>query len=172
MSSRDGLNFKRFNKAVIPQSAPRDRAGNRSNYMANGLVSLPGKPNEYSVYASEAYYTGPDSRLRRFTFRVDGFVSLRAGAEGGELVTKPLRFSGDRLVLNYQAGKGGEVRVELQDEKGAALPGFELAACKPLAGDSIAAEVRWKNRPLPAGETIKVRFVLKNADLYSLQFRE
>ena len=54
MSSRDGLNFRRFNDAVIPETAPQDRSGNRSNYMTWGLLSLPGKPDELSVYATEA----------------------------------------------------------------------------------------------------------------------
>ena len=31
-----------------------DRAGNRCNYMAWGLVTLPGRDRELSVYASEA----------------------------------------------------------------------------------------------------------------------
>ena len=57
--------------------------GNRSNYMAHGLVSLPGNDREWSVYATEARGEGPDTRLRRFTYRVDGFVSVRAGDEGG-----------------------------------------------------------------------------------------
>ncbi|MBI2477731.1 MAG: hypothetical protein HYV60_03510, partial [Planctomycetia bacterium] len=92
MASHDGLNFKRWLDPVIPEDAPQDRGGNRSNYMTWGLVQLPGNDKEYSVYATEAYYTGPDSRVRRFTYRVDGFVSLRGGGQGGSLVTKPLVF--------------------------------------------------------------------------------
>ena len=71
MSSRDGVNFRRWPEAIIPITAPADRDGNRSNYMTWGLLKLPGNQRELSVYGTEAYYTGPDSRVRRFTYRVD-----------------------------------------------------------------------------------------------------
>lgn len=107
MASRDGQTFHRWTEAVIPRTAPQDRDGNRSNYLAWGLVRLPARDNELSIYAKEAYYTGPGSRLRRFTYRVDGFVSVHAPAEGGELLTKPLRYQGDKLVLNFVTGPQG-----------------------------------------------------------------
>ena len=174
MSSRDGVTFHRFNQAVIPITAPEERDGNRSNYMANGLVSLPGDRREYAVYASESYYDGPDSRLRRFMFRVDGFVSLRAGDEGGEVVTRPFTFEGDNLILNYAARPGGSVRVELQTSEGEPIAPFDLASSIPLTGDDIAAVAAWKlgdGLIRYAGKPVRLRFVLKNADLYSMQFR-
>ena len=118
MASRDGLTFQKWSDPVIPITAPEDRDGNRSNYMTWGLLRLPGDDKHYSVYATEAYYAGPDSRLRRFTYRIDGFVSLHAGGNGGELVTKPLKFTGDTLVLNFVTADGGSVRVEVQDMNG------------------------------------------------------
>ena len=174
MSSRDGLNFHRWNKAVIPPDAPQDRDGNRSNYMANALVSLTDNDRELAVYGSEAYYEGPDSRLRRFTYRVDGFVSVQGGTEGGELITKRLKFQGEQLVINFATKKGGSVNVELQDENGKPIPGFELSNCLPLAGDSIEQTVSWKSSDSVAslaGKTIRIRFVLRNADVYSIRFR-
>ncbi|MDZ4289689.1 MAG: hypothetical protein U0984_17115, partial [Prosthecobacter sp.] len=66
MSSRDGVNFKRWPDPLIPITAPKDRDGNRSNYMTRGLLFLPGNDREMSVYATEAYYKGPGSRVRRF----------------------------------------------------------------------------------------------------------
>ena len=50
--------------------------------MAWGLLQLPGNDRELSVYATEAYYAGPGSRVRRFTFRTDGFVSVHAAGGG------------------------------------------------------------------------------------------
>ena len=93
MVSRDGSTFRRYSEAIIPTTAPMNRDGNRSNYMAWGLVQLPGD-KEWSVYAKEAYYTGSGSRVRRFTYRADGLVALTAGADGGEAITRPLSFSG------------------------------------------------------------------------------
>ena len=110
MISRDGVEFHRWLDPVVPESAPMDRDGNRSNYMAWGMVEIPDRPNHISVYASEAYYTGPDSRLRRFEYRKDGFVSVRGGIQGGVLITKPVKLGrlANRLTLNYRVDPGGQ----------------------------------------------------------------
>ncbi|HBJ86004.1 MAG TPA: hypothetical protein DDZ88_19475 [Verrucomicrobiales bacterium] len=168
MTSRDGVNFKRWEEPLIPITAPKDRDWNRSNYMTIGVLSLPGKPNELSVYASEAYYQGPGSRIRRFTFRVDGFVS--ASSAKGELITKPLTFEGTKLTLNLLSQ--GETRVEVQDEAGKAIPGFALDDCTPLKGDLIDQAVTWKGGSLAtlAGKSVRLRFAMQKADLFALQF--
>jgi hypothetical protein len=172
MVSRDGQRFTRYAEAIIPTSAPADRDGNRSNYLAWGVVELPGKAYEWSVYAKEAYYTGTGSRLRRFTYRRDGFVALTASADGGEAVTRPIRFAGKKLVLNCRAGQGGSVRVELQDDAGQPLDGLAAADCQPLAGDQLAAAVSWGQADLTAiaDRPVRLRFVLDNAELFSFRF--
>lgn len=171
MTSRDGVHFHRWSDAIIPITAPKDRDGNRSNYMTNGLLQLPGNDRELSVYATEAYYTGTGSRVRRFVYRMDGFVSARAGAEGGTVLTKPITFAGSRLALNV-AGKGA-TRVELQDADGKALPGFASADCTPITGDHIERHVSWKGGDLSrlAGKPVRVRFELNDADLFAFQFQ-
>jgi hypothetical protein len=168
MSSRDRVNFRRWEEALIPITAPKDRDGNRSNYMTCGMLFLPGRPNELSVYASEAYYAGPGSRIRRFTFRVDGFVS--ASARQGELVTKELTFAGTKLNLNLVSR--GETRVEIMDEAGKPVPGYALEDCQPLKGDFVDQSVTWKGGDLSklASKIVKLRFVLNDADLFALQF--
>jgi hypothetical protein len=174
MSSRDGLTFRRWEEAVIPEDAPQDRGGNRSNYMAWGLLKLPGSDREYSAYASEAYYTGPDSRLRRFTYRTDGFVSVSAGTVGGLLVTKPFVFEGGELVANFVTRGEGYLRVEIQDERGRAVKGFGRDLCRELRGDEISKTVSWENsedlRRL-AGRPIRLLFELRQADLFSIRFQ-
>lgn len=171
MSSRDGVLFKRWPEPLIPITAPKDRDGNRSNYMAWGLLQLPGQGRELSVYATEAYYTGSGSRVRRFVFRTDGFVSVRADATGGTLLTKPFTFDGARLTLNI-ASKGA-TRVEVQDAGGKALPGFTLADASPIIGDSIEHTVMWKSgselRKL-AGRPVRLKFELKDADVFAMKF--
>lgn len=190
MTSRDGgHSFTRHGEALIPGEAPRERDGNRSNFMAHGLVR--GNEREYFVYATEGYgyeetdalpewrrqSFAPQTRLRRFTYRVDGFVSARAGLEGGAVVTKPLLFQGDQLVLNYIAwpAHSGEVRVELQDANGQPLEGLTLADCPPLRGDEIDAPVTWQSGATPgeyAGTPVRLRFQLKHADVFGFRFAE
>lgn len=173
MASRNGMQFKRWAKPVIPETAPKDRQGNRSNYMAWGLVQLPGDQRNYSLYATEAYYTGPDSRVRRFTYRVDGFVSAHAEDTVGHLITKPIIFQGSTLELNMVTVKQGFVAVEIQDLEGNPVPGFSLSDCKPCRGDEIAKQVSWADssrlRNL-SGRPVRLKFSIQNGDLFSYQF--
>jgi hypothetical protein len=139
--------------------------------MAWGLVQLKGE-EAWSVYAKEAYYTGTGSRLRRFTYRPHGLVALTAGPEGGEAVTRPLKFQGKKLHLNFAAKTGGSVRVELQDADGQTIEPFSLANAA-LTGDSLGKAVTWGDQThlgQLAGKAVRLRFVLKDAQLYSFRF--
>ena len=172
MTSRDGVLFRRWSEELIPITAPKDRDGNRSNYMTWGLLQLPGDDRELSVYATEAYYAGPASRVRRFTFRTDGFVSVHAPAKG-ELITKPLCFTGGTLELNCCTATGGSIRVEIQDANGKPLPKFRLSDGQPITGDHVACVAGWKggtNVGALAGRPVRLRFVMNNADLFSMKF--
>jgi len=172
MVSRDGgAAFHRWPDAVIPRDAPEERDGNRSNYMACGVVR--GNDREFFTYATEGYKNGPSRRLRRFVWRVDGFVSLRARGTEGSVITRPLTFTGDQLLLNYAACSGGWVRVEIQDVEGRPLDDLALDDCIELAGDSIEQRVFWKNGAnlnRLVGQAVRLRFVLRSADLFSFRF--
>ncbi len=97
MSSRDGRTFKRWLEAFIRPGLQRDRWVCRNNMTAWGILvtkaALPGLPDELSLFATEGYYTGASCQLRRYTLRIDGFVSVQAPYKGGELLTKPLIFA-------------------------------------------------------------------------------
>ena len=177
MSSRDGLHWKRWQEAFLRPGLQKERWVNRNNMIAWGLIQtasfFPGAPDEISLYSSEGYYV-KDARLRRHTLRMDGFVALHAGAGGGELVTKPLVFSGRDLVLNYSTSAAGSVRVEVQDEQGQPIPGFGLTDAREIYGDDIEFVVPWKagaSLVSLAGKPVRLRFVMKDADLYSIRFK-
>lgn len=170
MASRDGVSFTRYSDAVIPQTAPKDRDGNRSNYMTHGLLQLPGKPDELSVYATEAYYSGPDSRVRRFTYRKDGFVALQGT---GDVLTKPIRFQGSRMLLNYRCRQGGSLKVQMQTEHGNEILANLSAENGVLTGDAVNHKVNWKYAnpgQKNDGHPVRLRFELKDAEVYALQF--
>ena len=135
------------------------------------------------MYASEnlgikgPHEDGSFPRVRRFTIRKDGFVSVRAEHEQGELVTKPLIFAGNKLTVNYNAqlAKGGSVRVEILDDKQRPISGFTVNDSDPLSKDEINATVAWRDQAdigSLVGKTIHLRFVLNHADLFSFQFTE
>ena len=178
MAGRNGVHFERWNGAFLRPGPQRTDTWNYGhNYIAWHAVetksSLPGAPNELSLYASEGAWTGDENAMRRYTLRLDGFVSIRAGWKGGELITKPLKFQGDHLTLNFATSAAGSLRVEVQDESGKPIPGFTLADCAEVFGDAIDRPVEWKTGPdvsKLAGRTVRLRITLKDADLYALKF--
>ena len=134
----------------------------------------PGAPNELSIYSIEGYYSGKSSQLRRFTLRLDGFVALHASASEGEMVTRPFIFKGESLSMNFSTSAAGSVRVELQDARGKPLKGFTLAQSPEIYGDEIDRVVTWKGGSdvsSLAGKPVRLRFVMKDADLYSIRFK-
>ena len=102
--------------------------------------------------------------------RLDGFVSLDAGEETGYAVTKPFLLAGTELHANLKA-LSGELRVELLDhETRKPLPGYSLHESRPITGDSLDLQLRWKSGSdlsSLVGRIVQLRFVLKNASLYS-----
>ncbi len=152
-----------FREAFIRPGLDLERWGNRSNYAALNVVQT--GQNEMSIYTTP---------FRRFVLRLDGFASVHAGADPGEMLSPPLRFTGNELLINYSTSAGGNVRVELQDAAGKPLPGFTLADCPSLVGDAIEQTVRWSNGSdvsALAGQTVRLRFVMQEADLFAIQFR-
>jgi len=179
MTSRDGRTFKRWAEAFL-RPGPRQKESwvYGDNYFFWGMVetksALEDAPNEISMYATEGYWQGESTSFRRLTLRLDGFVSAHAPLAGGEIVTKPIHFEGGNLTLNLETSAAGGVRVEIQDVDGKPIDGYALADCPPIYCDRIAQVVRWNKpggdvRPL-SGKPVRLRFVLKDADLYSFQF--
>ena len=172
MTSRDGgVKWdRRFMEAFVRQGPdPRDWS-DRSGTIHWGVV--PTGDHEISLYWCERQ-KHPTQCISRGTLRTDGFASVHADYEGGEFTTKPLRFDGDRLILNYATSAVGSVQVELQDLAGNPVEGFELT--EPLYGDEIEGKVVWS-----AGEDVsrfidqpvRLRFVMKDADIYALRFQQ
>ncbi len=180
ITSRDGINFQRPKEPFLPPGLrTRYNWSYGDNYIAWHVVETgpteDDMPRELSLYSTEAYFTEDWSRLRRFTLRIDGFVSAHADHDGGELLTKPFTFAGKRLSLNMATSAAGLVQVELQTAEGEPLEGFALADADPLYGDTLDRTVSWKGNTdvsALAGKPIRMRFVLKEADVYSWKFEE
>jgi hypothetical protein len=179
MSSRDGTTFTRWNEAFLRPGIERPDAWHYGHqYISWHLVEtrpqLPGARNELSLYATESYWHGAGSALRRYSLRLDGFVSVNAPAgEGGELMTRPLTFTGDVLRLNFATSAAGRIRVELQHPNGTPIEGFSLADCHDIYGDAIDRPVSWKaGRDVSSlsGEPVRIRFALNDADLFAFRF--
>ena len=107
------------------------------------------------------------AKLRR-----DGFVSIDAGpVREGVVVTRVMRTDGKRLELNAACGDGGYIRVEATDGDERALPGCALEECDTFTGDSTRAVLTWKgSSEIKHQGSVRLRFFMKNASLYSFTF--
>ena len=179
MSSRDGLNFHRWGEAFIRPGPQRN--GNweyGDGYQCLGLFETPsdrpGAENELSFYVDENAWR-PDHQLRRYTIRIDGFVSVNAPRAGGGFVTKPLVFDGKELEMNFSSSAAGSIKVEIQDAAGKPIEGFTLADADETFGDTLARAATWKGKSdvgSLAGKPVRLRFVMSDADLYSFRFKK
>ena len=144
----------------------------RSNTVAPGMIQT--SPDELSLFVSHGW-ADPSQHVRRYAMRTDGFVSVHAKYAMGELLTKPLTFSGKRLIINFATSAAGSMRVEIQDVHGKPLPGFSLTDCPEFYGDEIEQRVEWKHGAdvsTLAGTPVRLRFVMKDGDLFSIRFGE
>ena len=123
------------------------------------------------------------------TLRRDGFASMDAGPEGGVLTTRPVKFNARFLFVNMKTNApDGELRIEIlhadgrpitvtQNATKEQLLPFTKELSGPLAGDQTLMGASWqsaaKGQPgmqdlsMLAGRTVRFRFHLKNASLYS-----
>ena len=178
MASRDGVQFERWNEAFLRPGPERPETWLYGHqfiawHAVQTKSSLPDAADEISLYASEGSWHGGDNALRRYTMRLDGFVSIHAGWKGGQLLTKPLVFTGDELELNFATSAAGSIRVEIQDEHGVQAVGFSLDECHEVFGDSTARRVQWNSDAdlsKLAGKPVRLRFKLQDSDLYSFRF--
>jgi hypothetical protein len=165
MTSRPGsAKYDRlFTQAFIRPGLDEARWKNRANYAALNVV--PVSPTHMLIH----HRSGHD-----YLLRIDGFVSATADAKQGELLTKPITFTGESLTLNLSTTARGSLKVELQNPDGTPIPGFTLDDCREVIGDAIERDVTWRgegNLQSLAGKPVRLRFVMTECDLYSFRFQ-
>ncbi len=132
--------------------------------------------SEEAIKRAEEGWFEKGQRMQRAiglaTLRLDGFVSIQAGQQVGILTTKVLKMTGDSLLVNAEVR--GELRVEILNEKRQPMVGYSAADCDPIRSDELRHIVRWKgkaNLDRLREKPIRLRFLLKNADLYAFWFK-
>jgi hypothetical protein len=171
MTSRGGNRYDRtFMEAFFRPGPDPANWCSRNNMAAWGLLQT--GPAEMSLYYTQ-HYTQPTSHVVRATLRLDGFASIHAGYADGELLTRPFTFSGSTLELNLATAAAGSVRVEIQDLAGKPFRDFGVNDSYDLYGDDVARLAKWHGSADVselAGRPVRLRFVMKDADLYSMKF--
>lgn len=173
LTSRGGISYDRTFMESFIRPGPDHRAWSaRNNYPATGIV--PTGDREISIY-SATWYAQPGNHLDRYSLRPDGFGSMHADYAEGSFTTHELTFDGQRLVLNCATSAAGRIRVGILGTGGTPVPGFSADDCDEIIGDEIARTVTWKGRADVAGlsgKPVRLRFLMKDADLYSMRFME
>jgi len=171
VTSRDGIHWQREegDRPAILETGP---ARSWDHGMLDVHPALVGINDELRVY-----YSGYDglhdylpfhSAIGMATLRRDGFASLDGGDNPGIVTTKPLTGLQGELRLNCEAA-GGLVQVEVLDADGKVIPGYRRREFNEPRGDGVDQVVSWaKHDEQPAGKgPLRLRFILKNASLYS-----
>lgn len=179
MTSRDGIHFHRWSEPFIPPGPQRSNNWVYGDgYQSMGLLELPAEDTsaapELSFYVGEGHWKDSPT-LRRYTIRLDGFVSLHGGAKGGSILTKPLIFKGNSLHINFSTAVTGTLKVAVLTADGQPIPGFESGDCEELFGDSVDRLVVWNGKSDLsdlAGRSVRLKIFITQGDLYSLQFRD
>ncbi len=196
-ASRDGINWHRYDRRPFINLGFREDDDSASIYMVHGVV--PGAEGKLYLYsldtdnlhganrgdkhqekenrlvAKEAFLPEKNVFLiKRHEIREDGFISVRGDYTGGEFITPLLIFEGDRLSLNVDTSAVGMLRVEIQDEYGMAIEGYSLSDCHLIhTANQIKRVVQWNGSSdlsQLSGQVVKLRFTIRNADLYSFTF--
>ena len=182
-SARDPRKWDRtFRDPIVPCG---DRESDEWDWANQSIISVPPVPVGDELWI---YYSGrtadhryrdhlqrkidmntPWGRIGMGRLRLDGFVSVDAGARGGVLETRVLDLVHDELWINADAA-GGEIRIELTDPAGKPLPGYGAGDCRPVGQDKVRQQVCFKKRRnLPgAGTPLRIRFHISNASLYAV----
>jgi len=179
LTSRDGLTWSR-----TPRRRPFIRLGPEGSFYSKSLwvSGLPIRVNDELFFYFLGRSVPHDAREGHVPcktaygaarLRLDGFVSADADYAGGELVTRPLIFTGEELHLNVDTSAGGVVRVEIQDKDGKPINGFALKNADEINGNYLDAAVSWRDGDdvsKLAGQPVKLRFVMRDTKLYTFQF--
>jgi hypothetical protein len=170
MCSRDGRTWKRWDEAFMTPGIEREYNWVYGDcYPALGMIEtpsdLPHAPNETSMYAFEKHWAMMPSQLRRYTIRVDGFVSYRAPYAPRKVVLRPIIFEGRTLSVNFATSAAGSVRIKLSGA------GRELDSVE-MFGDSLDRTAPFQGGDVAslAGKPVVMEIILSDADIYSFKF--
>ena len=85
------------------------------------------------------------------------------------MLTKPFKFDGNKLSVNFKTSAFGSLRIKICDENGKAIEGYDS---RNLFGDSVDRPVDFeKDLSALSGKTVRLEIFLSDCDLYSFIFQ-
>ena len=128
------------------------------------------------IYNDYHLWIGGESAIGIPLYRIAGVYSKA----NGEFSTKPFSVPQKALHLNASAllnppGKAGlpnqaYIMVEVLDNNGKTIPGYEKEKCLFMDKDGIRLPLLWRIKDTSelAGQTVQLRFYLRDATIYSV----
>ena len=182
-TSRDGIHWKRLDRKPYVGLELDGTSLSGSIYMGVGMLKVGNEIYQYyggskfthAVGATNEPGDAPRGAFRRVVQRLDGFMSADAPYGGGAFTTPPITFSGNRLVLNINASAAGTAKVAILDPEGNPFRGFGLDDCDLIGRNRLRKLVTWGGNPdlsTLRGATVRLKFEMRAAKLYSFQFEE
>jgi len=195
-ASRDGITWERYDRRAFVPLGMKGEFDWASARVIRGVVPDVAGREMYLYYRASDWLHGWDrddrnkqllsqanlgadqniAVISRLVSRRDGFVSVRGAYTGGEFTTPPLIFEGSKLVVNIDTSATGIARVGILDEHGKAIQGFAVDQCDRIhTCNEINRVVAWQRSSdvsRLAGRTLRLRFVIRDADLYAFQFQQ
>lgn len=170
MSSRDGKRWNRWDEALITPGLEHEFNWVYGDcFPAVGMIEtrndLPYAPNEISMYIFENHWSQMPAKLRRYTIRIDGFVSYKATYAPCVIATNPFIFEGNELSINFATSARGYVKIKL-------ISGDQAIDSIEMFGNTHDKKVIFENGDVAhfAGKPVVMEIMLSDADVYSFKF--
>ncbi len=170
-TSRDGVTWNRFREPFLDRNP---EPGSWDHAMTWMSMAVPVGDEVYFYYGGYARGHKIEPKTERqiglARMKRDRYVALVPTSSQGKMVTKPFILPGGSLTLNADASRG-EVRVRLLGASGSPSKALGTPEAKPIAGDHLAAQVRWQaSLQKLRGKAVRLEFTVRNAELYGFEF--
>jgi len=174
--SRDGRHWSRPSQRqpFIPLGDPNSWESDYTGIAKNGPVLV---GEELWFYYSSLRYGKRDNLDHLGTsgtglakLRRDGFASLDADQDAGQVTTRPMTFEGKKLFVNADVGKDGWVKAAVLTSESQPVASYAMDESIALTEDTTKGKMAWKSKnelTPPGDEHLRLVFQLKNAKLYS-----
>jgi hypothetical protein len=173
-ASRDGRHWTRVGKReeFIPLGKPGEWD---ADYHDPSWDPIPMGDELWIYYRSSNRDPGPKNpgvghAIGLATLRRDGFVSLNAGEQVGQVMTRPLTVPGVSLFINAEVAEGGRIKAAVLSDDRKPIATYQLEESVPLTKGSTRARMAWRAATelnLPTHDHIRLLFQLDRAKLYS-----
>ena len=177
--SRDGIKWERHPER--PKFIETEEKGKMGGYMVFPAQEPVVFNNEIYIYVN-AHSSFPHNAqpeistnwVYRTKLRMDGFVSLDAGSQMGNLITRPFVLQSDKISINA-ACQGGKIIAELAepywfDPKGKVIDGFSANDFDVFTGNSINHTLSWKGKSDLShlkGKRLMLKIAMTHSQIYS-----